>query len=348
MADSSGRTVMVQGRAVWISGDVFKGRPKVDFHTKQPKINAQGQQMVEYGFGLAVPKSVLQQTGPGQPGEIWAAIHEEAAVIYPSRQFPPGFAFKYKDGDTDRDDQGVPYSAREGYAGCLVFACTTHQPIKFFRFENGANVLISDGIKCGDYLNVQLVVKAHGPVGQGKPGMYLNPNAVQFMGWGKEIISAPSGDQIFGMQAPPLPQGASATPLAPTAGLLVPQNAPPGYPPAQGFQAPQQAPPAFAPQQQLSPYGAQAAPIQQAPAAHYGVLPPAHQPQAPQQYAPPPQQGFAPPAQQQYAPPAAQGMPQPGAMPAMPQAPQYGQPPQQPQYAQQPAGMPPMPGYGQR
>lgn len=293
---TTGRTVMVQGRIVWTSGDLFKGRAKTDLNTKQPRRNAAGEIMMEYGFGLAVPKSNLAQTGPGQPGEIWAAIHAEAMTMYPSGQIPPSFAMKYKDGDSAVDDKGVPYSQREGYAGHLVFACTTSLPIKFFRYENGANVLINEGIKCGDYVNVQLHIKAHPAHGAGKAGLYLNPNAVQFLGYGKEIVNTPSGDQIFGAAAPPMPAGASPTPLVPQAGTLVPT---PGQVPLPT--------PGYAPVPQAAP-----TPVQP----HYGVLPQAHQP--------PP--GGQPVAQPPTYPQAPQGYPQPAA-PAQPPAPAGAMPP---------------------
>jgi hypothetical protein len=274
MSTSQGRNVMVQGRIVWVAGDLFKGKDKIDMNTRQPKLSPNGERLKEYGFGLAVPKSALAQTGQGQPGEIWQAMHEEAWTIYPSRQLPPAFAMKYKDGD-GVDHNGQPFSSREGYAGHIVLTCTTMIPIKFFRWENGQNILINDGIKCGDYVNVQLSVKAHGAVGQGKPGLYLNPNAVQFLGYGKEIINTPSGDQLFGVQAPVVPPGASATPIA-QPGMLVPQ----GVPTMQSQQVYQQ--PAVAPIQ-----------------AHHAVLPQQFQP-PPQAAAPAyqPPQGFPSPAQQ--------------------------------------------------
>lgn len=257
-ATNNGRSVMVQGRIVWVSGDLFKGRPKTDMQTKQVKIDPKtGQPMMEFGFGLAVPKSVLNQMGEGQPGQIWAAMHEEAFTLFPSRQIPPGFAMKYKDGD-GIDDKGVPFAQREGYAGHIVLACTTSIPIKFYKWENGQNILINEGIKCGDYVNVQVNVKAHPAVGTAKAGLYMNPLAVQFLGFGKEIINAPSGDQIFGTQAPPMPQGASATPIAPQ-GMIVPTGAPVMGQPLGGYQQP-----------------APSTPVQP----HWGVLPQSHQPAA--------------------------------------------------------------------
>lgn len=265
MADSSGKTVMVQGRILWTSGDLFKGKNETIFGTQTPKMNRKGEQAVQYGFGLAVPKD---QFAPGLPGEaLWNAIYGEAYTLYPNRNLPPAFALKYKDGDVDIDQDGTPLSVREGYAGHMVFAMTTSIPIQFFRNEQGQNIMINEGIKCGDYVQVQVAVKAHGPVGQGKPGMYLNPMAVLFLGYGKEIISKPTGNQIFGTAAPALPPGASAAPLAPPGGQMLVQS------------PPMTAPPGYVQQQWQAPVTQAPAPQQQAPQPHYAVLPQAHQPQ---------------------------------------------------------------------
>lgn len=271
MQTTDGTIKMVTGRIVWTSGDLFKGKVKTEFNSNTPKTNAQGETMKEYGFGLAVPKSDIQ--------EIWDAIHQEAYKLYPSGQLPSGFSMKFKDGD-GVDHKGVSYSQREGWANHLVFSCTTTLPIKWFKWENGQNILINEGVKCGDYVNVQLQIKAHGPVGQGKPGLYLNPLAVQFLGYGKEIVNSPSGDQIFGNQAPPMPPGASAMPMAPQgdtplmptegAGQVASTPTPSGQPPA--------------------PTGV--------PAPNYGVLPQAQQPQpngAAPQGMPAPQGSMSPP-----------------------------------------------------
>ncbi len=241
---NNGTALMAQGRLVWISGDLFKGKVDTVFGTQTPKTNARGETMMQFGFGLAVPKSEL-----GKPGSIWEVIHAEARKLYPNGQIPPSFAMKYKDGD-GVDDKGISFAQREGYAGHLVFACTTSLPIKFYRWENGNNILINEGIKCGDYVRVQLSVKAHPAIGAGKAGLYLNPQAVQFLGYGKEIVNTPSGDTLFGSALPPMPPGASATPVAPQEGLLMPTPIPQAVP-----QAPQPAP-----------------------APHYAVVPPQFQP----------------------------------------------------------------------
>jgi hypothetical protein len=293
---NNGNSIMVQGRIVWTSGNLFQGAHQKDDRTKQPLFNQDGSPKIVYGFGLAIPK-IDPRTGQFTPEyvKIYQTMQAEALTLYPGGHIPQGFSMKYKDGDTDIDQSGTPYSKREGYAGHIVVACTTQLPIKYFRFEGGNNILVNDGIKCGDYVNVQLNIKAHPAIGQGKPGLYVNPSAVQLIQPGKEIINTPSGDQLFGTAAPTY----AGTVEAPTAPPMPNMGAPamPGTPAM---------PPMGAPA--APTYPAQPAPAvaQPAPAPHYGVLPPGHQP-APAQPAP-----AAPtyPAQPGYP-----GMP---AMPGMP------------------------------
>lgn len=303
---NKGRTVMCQGRIVWIKGDLMKGQLKRDYNTKQPVMDPKtGQQKVEWGFGLSIPKSALQQIAPGQPGEVWAAMHEEAFTLFPSRQIPPAFAMKFRDGD-GIDDKGIPFAQREGYAGCIVLACTTNIQPKFYRWEGGTNVQITEGIKCGDFVNVQLNIKAHPAVGKQKAGLYVNPKMVQFLAYGKEIINTPDPMTVFGNQAPPIPAGGSAVPFAPT-GFVPPQEPQQQY----GQQVVQNL------QQQYQ----QPAPPPQAPAApHYGVLPPQQQQQFQQQ----PQQpvhNYAQQFQPQQPMVNAQGNVSPGAPAAIPFSP---------------------------
>lgn len=223
MKETDGRVLMVQGRIVWASGDLFKGQLKTKFGSKEPVLDEQGQQVREYGFGLAIPKTSLNS----DPDNIWTVLHSEAMKLFP--QIPPGFAMKFKDGD-GVDDKGQPFSSREGYAGHIVLSCITRIPIQWYIFQNGQNIITNEGIKCGDYVNVQLQVRAHGAIGQGKPGLYVNPLAVQLVGYGKEIVNRPQGNDIFGMSQPAVPQGASATPIAPQGDqLLVAQPVTPNY-----------------------------------------------------------------------------------------------------------------------
>lgn len=326
----NGSSILVQGRIVWTSGNLFEGKKMTDDAGK-PITDENGQQCVQFGFGLSVPK-IDPRTGQysEQFNTVWQALHKEAFTIYPSGQLPPDFAMKYKDGDA-LDHNGKPFADREGYKGCIVLACTTQIPIKYFKWEGNTNILVNDGIKCGDYVNVQLNIKAHAAKGRGKPGLYLNPSACQLITPGKEIINAPSGDQMFGMAAP-VYHGEVVAPVAP----VMPQGMPtgpamPGMPGGMG-QAP------MMPQQPQYPQQGQA-PVDP----HYGILPQTHQPQGnvpqmPMQGAPAVNGQIQYPQTNTVAPmvPGQQYV-----QPAYPSNPQY--PQQQPQYPQQGGGMPQMP-----
>lgn len=268
---SNGSSEVIQGRLIWTLGtDLFAGKQKVDMTTKQPVIGNDGNPVIEYGFGLAIPK-LNPQTG--QPTEeyqkIWNIMQKEALTIYPDGNIPPLFAWKYKDGD-GVDHNGKPFADREGYAGHFVVSCTTRIPIKYFIFQGGNNVLVNTGIKCGDYVNAQLNIKAHPAQGTAKPGLYVNPNSVQLIQPGKEIINSPSGDQIFGQNAP----GYNGQVVAPEVGAM-PNTHQPAHNPAAMSGMGQQ--PAMTPQEQQA---AAIMPNTHNPAAapNYNVLPQTHQP----------------------------------------------------------------------
>lgn len=304
---SNGNNLLIQGRIVYtIGSNLFEGINKVDYNTNAPIIGEDGQPVKEYGFGLAIPK-MDPRTGQQTPEfqKIWQVLHGEAFTLYPSGQLPPDFAMKFKDGDAI-DHNGKPFADREGYKGHIVLACTTRIPIKYFKFEGGNNILVNTGIKNGDYVNVQLNIKAHPAKGRGKAGLYVNPLAVQLIQAGKEIINTPSGDQMFGMAAPVYAGEVVAPVNAPMPGMMG-QQAP--AMPGQYVQQPMQ----NQGYNQQAPMGAPAMPGQgyaQQPAVqpHYDVLPQNHQPQqAPTM----PGQGYAQQPMQNYG----QGAP---VMPIMP------------------------------
>lgn len=263
------------GRIVW--GNPLRSQPVRD-NAGKPRLDPEtGNQLEQWAFGLAIPKD--------QCGQIFEAMNAQAAAIYPDGKYPPSFAWKFVDGD-GIDNNGKSYAEREGYAGCYVFSASTQYaaPGVYQRNSQGQFVQLSEGVKTGDYARASLNIRAHGQkpgVAGAKPGLYVNPNMVELIGYGEEIRNGPSPDQAFGGAAPALPPGASATPTA--SGPM------PGAPAAP--QAPNAAPQApaapAAPQPPAAPQAAPTAP--QAPA-----MPPA---------APPANQ--APPA----APAAAPGAP---------------------------------------
>ena len=211
------------GRIVW--GHPGKAQKKTDQKTKQP-ILRDGKQVEQWAFGIAFPKDVFN-------AQIWPQLHAEAATVYP-QGFPPTFSWKFKDGDSV-DRQGKPYSAREGYAGHYVLTVSTEAfAPPMFKFENGAyRQITADEIKCGDYVVLNLNAKANKPVDVSHtPGIYINPNGLELVGYGQEIVSAGADpDAMFGAggQRPgyALPAGASTTPISSApSGAAMPGHAP--------------------------------------------------------------------------------------------------------------------------
>ena len=294
MPSSQGTSANIQGRLLWVLGNsLWKGNPKVDDRNKQPVIDQKtGLQVIEYGFGLAIPKSTLtqDQIRIGGTGEWYAKAMAEIQSIYPNGM-PKDFAYKWKDGDTDVDNDGELYSKREGYAGCMVLSCITRIPVKVFSY-NGAYKEISEGVNAGDYVQVNVNIKAHTAEGTSKAGMYYNPSLVLLVQKGNPIVSAVKNpESAFGQMAP-----VAAPWMIPATTQAAPENF--------GQFAAAQAP---------------AAPV----APHYGVLPQVHQPQAPAAPVAPAMPGGFPMAPQAPVAPAPQqvtqqpmgGFPMPGGFP---------------------------------
>ena len=199
----STKLVTPPGRIVW--GNPLVGRPKKD-NNNQP-VMKDGKPVIVYEFGLAIAKNLFAELG--------AAMQQEATAVCP-QGIPADFAYKIKDGDTGTDQRGNALSSKPGYAGCYVLACSTEFPIPVYKREGGAFVQLTQGVKTGDFVRAEITINGHGraPGKMGaKPGLYLNPNMVEFLGYGEEIRGAANPDDAFGTPVE-LPAGASATPTA--------------------------------------------------------------------------------------------------------------------------------------
>lgn len=273
------------GRIVW--GHPGKPTIKKDQNTKQP-ILKDGQPVQQWAFGVAFPKHEFDQ-------HIRPYLEQEARTAYPHGT-PPKFSWKYKDGD-GIDSNGKPYSLREGHAGCYIMtiATTTFAP-PIYKFENGAYRQVTpEEIETGYFVALNLNIKVNVPTNSTHtPGLYVNPNAIEFVAYGEKIMNSVSPEEMFGGRQYQLPAGASATPLANNTGVGMP-SAPSGVP--QGYAPVQQQAPQGYPAQQPQTYTPQPAPTPMAAPAPQGY------PQQ-QQYAPAPQ-GYP----QTNQPP--QGMPAP-------------------------------------
>ncbi len=221
------------GRIVW-------GNPTRPQHPKDDHGNFRtddaGNRVVQWVFGLAIPKQTFAELGN--------AIQKEAASIFPNGM-PRDFAWKMVDGD-GTDPKGLPYSNREGYAGCVVLTISSQlpEPPQVVRHDGQRYVEWSE-VKTGDYVRAGLTLKAHaGKAGMthSKPGLYINPRMIDFIGYGTAIVNGPNAEELFSAPVQ-LPVGASATPVAnnaapPPAGMsgggMPPANTgqanPPGFP----------------------------------------------------------------------------------------------------------------------
>jgi len=313
------KLVTPTGRIVW--GNPAKPQIKKDQKTKQPIIK-DGKEVQQWAFGVAFSKQDFIQ-------HIWPFMQQEALSAYPNG-VPSNFSWKYKDGD-GVDSNGQLYSTREGYAGCYILNVSTEAfapPI--FKYENGAyRQMAPEEVKCGHYVSLNLNMKVNVPTDrQHTPGLYINPNGIEHVAYGAEIVSVNADpNEMFGGRQHAIPQGASAVPLSSApAGVAMPMGGmPPAAPMAQPMQQPMMAPqPQYAPQPAAQPmqpqYAPQAAPAAPLPApAHdfvrnagmpqqMGGQPPMAQPMQPQPMGMP-QMGNG-------APSAAYPAPQPTAVPA--------------------------------
>jgi len=226
------------GRIVW--GNPTKPRPKLDNQTNAPVLK-NGVQVMQWAFGLAIPAAEFDAI-------LWPEMYREMATKYPQGA-PANFSWKFVDGAAmDTNNPPRPYAEREGYAGHKVLVVSTEAfAPSIFKFNpaTGGFDVWSD-VKTGDYVRVRLTFDAHTGKANTRgsvPGLYVNPQGIEFIGYGNAIISGPDAATMFGnAPRPALPPGASATPLAPAAS--------PGMPPVPGY--PPQAPgapaaPAYAP-----------------------------------------------------------------------------------------------------
>lgn len=233
-----------------VGGDPNKFEQAIDYYTKQPKTDKNGQPVKEHRIDLAIPKAEFMQN-------VWPYIVQEVAKVYPQyananpeQLEMTRFAWKIINGDSPACPQGsnVPYNTRDGYKGCYIIKVRTSAYCpSTYKFENGAYRKVeADEVKTGDYVVASVNLTVHT---EKDGGIYWNPNAYELVGYGQAIKGSINADpmKLFGGQASAVPAGASATPIssAPaTAQMPMPQQpmAMPMAPAAPAMpQAPQQA-----------------------------------------------------------------------------------------------------------
>jgi hypothetical protein len=125
----------------------------------------------------------------------------------------PRFAWKVKDGD-GVDENGKSNADKEGFAGHWVVSFASAYSPKVVRpAGNGVWETVTDpaALKRGYY--VRVAGSATGNDSTDTPGLYVNLDMVEIVGYGPEIVSGPDAASVFGQPAA-LPPGASPTPIA--------------------------------------------------------------------------------------------------------------------------------------
>lgn len=249
---------IITGRLLSCSRDIVNGDWASEFHDKnKKKLNKNGEPYKVVYLRLGFPKSKDIWTDPNGLGPWWEAANKEAYEYFKG-QIPQGFfENSVQDLDTMMDRNGLPLSNREGHANCLALDFNGFYPLTWTRydFQTNKRVEILDAnkdIKRGDYIQIAGNVQANdgnGPDGRplqnAKPRIQNIPFHATLVGYGKPIITGRDTQQIFGDTPPPMPQGASPTPIGPSqAPATPPQGQPPmGAPASNGYaQTPGQPP----------------------------------------------------------------------------------------------------------
>lgn len=149
-------------------------------------------------------------------GVLDRVARQEWPQFFPAgatRASHPKFTMKLKDGD-GIDDNGKQNAEKEGFAGHWVVSFASSYSPKVVRpAGNGVWETVTDpaALKRGYY--VRVAGSATGNDSTDTPGLYVNLDMVEIVGYGPEIVSGPDAATVFGQPAA-LPPGASATPIA--------------------------------------------------------------------------------------------------------------------------------------
>lgn len=184
-------------------GRLVMGNPMNGYTTdrqNRPYTDKHGQPVTKFSFNIAVPKTdssvndILQQLSAAGKTGFPNLFDQQGTCLHPQ------FAFKYVDGDSVALDMGgVRWCDKEGYPGNWVFKLTTQfAPKCYVKDASGkyTQIINPQQIKTGDYIRAQVVVSANGDTS--KPGLYLNPTIVEFVGPGEAISSGPDANAVFG------------------------------------------------------------------------------------------------------------------------------------------------------
>lgn len=196
---------MAENDYMFVTGRIVSGHPT----TKQPDRTDPQTGVVKEG-GWFVGIAVLKTDPAGS--QVKEAVMAVAKTAWPGGEWDyPNFSSKIRDGDLP------PQNSKEGYPGHWIFGFAQSWPFQIY--ETGGSVQIVDpkAVKKGDYARVPFTVRGNdAKVQQNQtPGVYLNAALIEFLGYGKAIMTGPDPTTVMrAIGAAVMPAGASAAPVA--------------------------------------------------------------------------------------------------------------------------------------
>lgn len=198
-----------------ITGRIVGGHPMRqnevrDQRTNAPKMRADGiTPRKQVYVGVAIRKGNETHWNQTEWGQVLWSVASQA---FPAAVNSKEFAFKITDGDSSESNKrGTIPNQKEGYAGHWILNASTElaPPRCFHAGKLAPHEVIQDAnaIKAGDY--IRMLVSFKGNENNESPGIYVNPELVELIRAGQEIVleSGPSAADVFAQPAQ-LPPGA--------------------------------------------------------------------------------------------------------------------------------------------
>jgi len=196
-----------------IACNIYDGQPQFN-DDKTPKLDQAGIQRVDYKIGVAIPKTPGQQWWESDWGKKLYAVGVEG---HPQFVASPSFSWKVQDGDQNTPNTlgNIPCQ-QVGYAGNWIIWMSNGLRKPQICDASGVLLFEKNHVYAGCYVQTICNVSPNTATGNQKRGVYVNLEAVCFIGHGERIVS--DAIDVKSVQwSTQLPPGASVTPIGPSA-----------------------------------------------------------------------------------------------------------------------------------
>lgn len=193
-----------------VQGDCFEPQK-----TDKPKLIKSGpkagQPVEEFFIALAIDKNnpeyaPFYEKLCSETRRLWPELFNDQGVCN-----RPNFAYKIIDGDSKIPNQnGKIPCERPGFPGHWILNCSTG--FKPYIFERGGIHELTDknAIKRGYFIRLEVAIRSN-KYSQ-RPGIFMNPTKVEFVGYGEPLETKITGD-VFGNAPTYIPNGMTDVPM---------------------------------------------------------------------------------------------------------------------------------------